>query len=138
MRTRTHTHTRGLTPRPALLRGFAAPRLPSATSFSTLVPSCGRAGSAPGWRLTAQLPKVIQKCKKVAKSLEVKKSFLIFAANLKIMLMTVQEFFEKYEVDDDTDRPFSSCELCALKTKCGEYFLGCPLPAMTFFKLKQK
>lgn len=83
MRTRTHAHTRGLTPRPALLRGFAAPRQLPATHFSPMIsPSCP-GGFAPGWRLTAQLPKVNQKCRKVAKSLEVKKSFLIFAPNLK-------------------------------------------------------
>lgn len=52
--------------------------------------------------------------------------------------MTAQEFFKKYEVDTGEDLPFSSCELCALKENCGEYFLGCPLPAMYFFKLKKK
>lgn len=82
MRTRAHAHTRGLTPRPALLRGFVAPRQLAATSFSTLVPDAQQRGAAPGWRLTARLQKVIQKCRKVAKSLEVKKNFLIFAPNL--------------------------------------------------------
>lgn len=83
MRAHAHTRTRGLAPRPALLRGFAAPRQLPATHFSPLMlPSCS-GGFAPGWRLTARLPKVIQKCRKVAKSLEVKKSFLIFAPNFK-------------------------------------------------------
>ena len=83
MRAHAHAHTRGLTPRPARRRGFAAPRQLAATSFSTLVPTCRLAGYAPGWRLTAQLPKVIQKCRKVAKSLEAKKIFPNFAANSK-------------------------------------------------------
>lgn len=79
MRAHAHTRTRGLTPRPALLRGFAAPRQLPATHFPPMIsPSCSR-GSAPGWRLTAQLPKVIQKCRKVAKSLDVKKIFPNFA-----------------------------------------------------------
>ena len=83
MRAHAHAHTRGLTPRSARRRGFAAPRQLAATSFSTLVPTCRLAGYAPGWRLTAQLPKVIQKCRKVAKSLEAKKIFPNFAANSK-------------------------------------------------------
>lgn len=136
MRAHAHTRTHGLTPRPALLRCFAAPRQLPATHFSLYPGGPFRTRSAPGWRLTAQLPKVILKCRKVAKSLEVKKIFPNFAANLKTKLMTVQEFFKKYEVDNAIDLPIRSCELCALKKECDEYFEGCPLPPFYYFKLK--
>lgn len=79
MRAHAHTRTRGLAPRTAPRRGFAAPRLPAATHFSLDLPGPFRTRSAPGWRLTAQLPKVTQKCRKVAKSLEAKKIFPNFA-----------------------------------------------------------
>lgn len=84
MRTRTHAHTRGLTPRPARRRGFAAPRQLPATHFSLDAGGPFRTRFAPGWRLTARLPKVTLKYRKVAKSLEAKKIFLNFAANSKI------------------------------------------------------
>lgn len=79
MRTRTHTRTRGLTPRSARRRGFAAPRQLAATHFSLDLLGPFRTRSAPGWRLIARLLKVTQKCKKVAKSLEVEKKFPNFA-----------------------------------------------------------
>lgn len=101
MRTRAHAHTRGLTPRPALLRGFAAPRQLAATHFSPLMLPSRLGGFTPGWRLTARLPKVIPKCRKVAKSLEVKKSFLIFAADLKT------KAYETTRSYDETQRAFN-------------------------------
>lgn len=83
MRAHAHTRTRGLTPRTARRRGFAAPRQLHATHFSLDAEGTFRNRCAPGWRLTVQLPKVILKCRKVAKSLEVKKIFPNFAANSK-------------------------------------------------------
>lgn len=79
MRTRTHAHTHGLTPRPARRRGFAAPRQLAATFLPGPTDGSHSGRSAPGWRLTVRWLKVILKCKKVAKSLEGKKNFPNFA-----------------------------------------------------------
>lgn len=109
MRAHAHTRTRGLTPRPALLRGFAAPRQLPATHFPPLMlPSCS-GGSAPGWRLTARLPKVIQKCRKVAKSLEVKKNFFIFAANSKTQAYETARSYNESKRSFHGDRQAGVC-----------------------------
>ena len=53
--------------------------------------------------------------------------------------MEVYEFFKLYHARKCAPgmEP-CSCEDCDLNEKCGEFFLGCPLPAAYVFKLKQQ
>lgn len=52
--------------------------------------------------------------------------------------MDVNEFFELYHVRKcDPGMEPCSCDDCDLDKKCGEFFLGCPLPAFYVFKLKK-